>query len=150
MSAFGKSIPRDLICVFPEGLNKHQALERMLEMIAQTGVITDTRAFLQALFERESIRSTGFKGIAIPHVRIDGITEPTIGVGLSPSGIDFDSLDNAPVNIVVLFAMPSGSDKEYLGYLARVMMSLRTAGFSQKLLACRTAEDAAQVLETGP
>ena len=46
--------------------------------------------------------------------------------------------------------MPSGSDKEYLGYLARAMTSLRTAGFSQKLIACRTPEDAARLLETGP
>lgn len=150
MGAFGKNIPSNLICIFSEHVNKRQALEQILEMVAKTGVITDKPAFLQALFDRESIRSTGFKGIAIPHVRIDGITEPTIGVGLSPSGIDFDSLDTGPVNVVVLFAMPSGSDKEYLGYLARVMMSLRTAGFSQKLLACRTPEDAARLLETGP
>jgi mannitol/fructose-specific phosphotransferase system IIA component (Ntr-type) len=150
MRAFGKSIPKELICLFSAGLTKRESLEQMLEAIAATGVVKDKESFLQALFERESIRSTGFKGIAIPHVRIDGITEPTIAVGISASGIDFDALDSSPVNIVVLFAMPSGSDKEYLGYLAQVMMSLRTAGFIQKLLACETSEDVAQVLEKGP
>jgi mannitol/fructose-specific phosphotransferase system IIA component (Ntr-type) len=150
MGAFGKSIPKELICVFPEHLSKRDALERMLETIAKTGVVKDKGAFLEALFERESIRSTGFKGVAIPHVRIDGITEPTIGVGISRSGIDFDALDSGPVNIVVLFAMPSGSDKEYLGYLAQVMMSLRTAGFGQTLLACKTPKEVERVLEAGP
>ena len=110
MSAFGKRIPKEAICILPPG----------------------------------------FKAIAIPHVRIDEITEPTIGVGISPSGIDFDALDGNPVNIVVLFAMPSGSDKEYLGLLAQVMLSLRTAGFTQKLLACKSPDEVVKVLDTGP
>jgi mannitol/fructose-specific phosphotransferase system IIA component (Ntr-type) len=150
MGAFGKSIPEALVTVLPPGLGKKDALEAMLRLVAKAGVISDQASFRQALFDREAIRSTGFKGIAIPHVRIDGIKEPTIAVGLSASGIDFDSLDNGPVNIVVLFAMPSGSDKEYLGYLARVMTSLRTSGFTQKLLACTTAADATRLLEAGP
>lgn len=150
MRAFGKSIPKEVIRLFPAGLNKKTVLEGMMEAIAATGVVKDRTAFLRALFEREAIRSTGFKGIAIPHVRIDEITEPTVGVGISRTGIDFDALDSAPVNVVVLFAMPSGSDKEYLGYLAQVMLSLRTAGFTQKLLACNSQEEVAQVIEQGP
>lgn len=150
MGAFGKNIPKDVIRVFPGGLSKKAVLEGMMDAIAATGVVKDPSAFLRALFEREAIRSTGFKGIAIPHVRIDEVTEPTVGVGISRTGIDFDALDGAPVNIIVLFAMPSGSDKEYLGYLAQVMLSLRTAGFTQKLLACNTPEEVAQVIEQGP
>ena len=150
MSAFGKRIPKEAVVILSAGLTKRAALEQMLEAISKTGVIKDREIFLRALFEREAIRSTGFKGIAIPHVRIDEITEPTVGVGISASGIDFDALDGNPVNIVVLFAMPSGSDKEYLGMLAQVMLSLRTAGFTQKLLACKSPEDVVRVLETGP
>ncbi len=150
MSAFGKRIPKDAISILPAGLSKRAALEQMLESISKTGVVKNREAFLRALFEREAIRSTGFKGIAIPHVRIDEITEPTVGVGLSAAGIDFDALDGNPVNIVVLFAMPSGSDKEYLGLLAQVMLSLRTAGFTQKLLACTSPDEVAKIIETGP
>ena len=150
MSAFGKNIPKDAICIFPEGTTKREALEMMMEAIERTGAVTDHEAFRRALFERESIRSTGFKGIAIPHVRIDEITQPTVGVGVSKTGIDFESLDSEPVNIVVLFAMPSGSDKEYLGFLAQVMMSLRTGGFTQKLVACESPQEVLQVLESGP
>ncbi len=150
MSAFGKTIPKEAICIFPTGASKRDALELMMQAIERTGNVKDHEAFRRALFERESIRSTGFKGIAIPHVRIDEITEPTVGVGVSQSGIDFESLDSEPVNIVVLFAMPSGSDKEYLGFLAQVMMSLRTGGFTQKLVACKTPDEVLQVLEKGP
>lgn len=150
MNAFGKKIPEAAICIFPNGASKRDALEMMIEAVERTGTVKDREAFRRALFERESIRSTGFKGIAIPHVRIDEISEPTVGVGVSSSGIDFESLDGEPVNIVVLFAMPSGSDKEYLGFLAQVMMALRTGGFTQKLIACKTPRQVLDVIEKGP
>lgn len=150
MSAFGKDIPKEAICIFEPGTSKHTALEQMIDAIEATGAVTDREAFRKALFDREAIRSTGFKGVAIPHVRIDEITEPTVGVGVSKEGIDFESLDSEPVNIVVLFAMPSGSDKEYLGFLAQVMMALRTGGFCQKLTACDSPEEVLDVLNQEP
>jgi len=146
MSAFGKEIPEEAICILDSGVNKHDALESLIDAIASTGVVKDRDAFRKALFERESIRSTGFKGVAIPHVRIDEITEPMVGVAISPDGVDFESLDSEPVNIIVLFAMPSGSDKEYLGFLAQVMMALRTDGFCQRLMKCSTPEEVLDVL----
>ncbi len=146
MNAFGKDIPSEAISLFEVGTSKHDALDQIIDSIEKTGVVTDREAFRRALLERESIRSTGFKGVAIPHVRIDEITQPTVGVGVSRDGIDFESLDGEPVNIVVLFAMPSGSDKEYLGFLAQVMMSLRSEGFCDKILACNTPEEVAAVL----
>lgn len=146
MNAFGKEIPKEAVCIFSDDTSKHDALDTIIEAICAMGVVGDRESFRKALYERESIRSTGFKGVAIPHVRIDEISEPTVGVGISKKGIDFDSLDNDKVNIVVLFAMPSGSDKEYLGFLAKVMMALRSGDFCEKLLACDTPEQVATVL----
>ncbi len=146
MNAFGKDIPAEAISIFSDTSSKFDALETMIDCLMQTGMVTDREALRTALFERESIRSTGFRSVAIPHVRIDEILEPTIGVGISKAGIDFESLDNEPVHIVVLFAMPSGSDKEYLGLLAQVMMSLRTPGFNERLLNCTTPQQVAAVL----
>jgi len=146
MSAFAKNISEEAICLFEPGLSKHEALERMIESVMRTGHVNNREAFKAALFEREAIRSTGFKGVAIPHVRIDEISEPTVGVGVSKGGIDFESLDNDPVHIVVLFAMPSGSDKVYLGVLAQVMMALRTEGFSERLVACETPGEVKEII----
>jgi mannitol/fructose-specific phosphotransferase system IIA component (Ntr-type) len=146
MNAFGKEIPKEAICIFTGEMSKHDALDTMIEAICSMNVVKSPETFRKALYERESIRSTGFKGVAIPHVRIDEISEPTVGVGISKAGIDFDSLDNDLVNIVVMFAMPSGSDKEYLGFLAKVMMALRSGDFCEKLLACDTPEEVATVL----
>lgn len=149
MNAFGKEIPKEAICIFPANCSKFDALDTMIDAIFKTNSVTDRAALQKALFEREAIRSTGFKGVAIPHVRIDEILEPVVGVGISESGIDFEALDSAPVNIVVLFAMPSGSDKEYLGFLAQVMMALRSEGFPEKLVKCKSPEDVLAVLNAG-
>lgn len=147
MNAFGTDIAKETICIFKAGASKYDALETMIDAIVATGVVTDREAFRRALFQRESIRSTGFRSVAIPHVRVDEITTPTVSVGISRDGIDFEALDSEPVNIVVLFAMPSGSDKEYLGFLAQVMMALRSPGFCGKLTSCESAEDVLAVLE---
>ena len=129
-----------------EKASKYEALDQLVDAIISTKVVTDREAFRKALYDRESIRSTGFRRVAIPHVRIDEILEPTMGVGVSPKGIDFESLDNEPVNIIVLFAMPSGSDKQYLGWLAQVMMALRSEGFVDGLVGCKTPEEVVSFL----
>jgi mannitol/fructose-specific phosphotransferase system IIA component (Ntr-type) len=91
--------------------------------------------------------STGVgSGIAIPHVCIGEVQRPVLGVGISPSGIDFAALDGEPVYIIVLFAMPAGSQKEYLSLLAQVMRALKDSAFREQLIACQTREEAASVL----
>lgn len=147
MSAFGIDIAPEAVCIYASGVTKHDALDRLVEAITQTGVISDVEAFRQAVHEREVVMSTGIgAGVAIPHVRIPEVLKPAIGVGLAPEGIEFDTLDDAPVRLVVLFAMPSGAHKEYLGLLAQVMVTLKTPGFRDSLLACKTPEEAIAII----
>lgn len=147
MSAFGIHIGPETVCIFEPGVTKHEALDSMVDAVAKTDAVNDVEGFRRAVLDRESVMSTGIgQGVAIPHVRIDAITRPTLGVGVSREGMDFDTLDDEPVQIVVMFAMPAGSQKEYLGLLAQVMMSLKTPGFRDSLLACETPDALLSVL----
>src|SRR5690606_18307426 len=111
--------------VFGRGVSKEEALESMVESMYDAEVVDDREAFRKAIHEREAVMSTGIgSGVAIPHVRINQVKRPAVGIGVSREGIDFDTLDAAPVHIIVLFAMPSGSQREYLGLLAQVMLTL--------------------------
>lgn len=149
MGAFGIDIDKEAVCVFDPGVSKSEALEQMVESLFKTDVVDDRDAFRRAIYEREAIMSTGIgAGVAIPHVRIPDIKRPTIGVGLSKDGIEFETLDDAPVHIVILFAMPSGSQREYLGLLAQVMLTLKVPGFRERLMACGTREEVLDVLNT--
>jgi mannitol/fructose-specific phosphotransferase system IIA component (Ntr-type) len=147
MSAFGLEISESQICVIPKGASKQEALDTLITAVGTNPVVTDVEAFRAAVYEREGIMSTGIgEGIAIPHVRIPEITEATLGVGIAPAGIDFDTLDNKPVNVLVLFATPAGSDKEYLSLLAQVMLSLRNKELFDGLVACKTPAEVYAVL----
>jgi len=147
MSAFGIEIELNQACVLPEGLNKHDALDRLIDAVGQKPAVTDKEVFRRAVHDREGVMSTGIGGgIAIPHVRIKEVTSPTLGVGISVDGIDFGTLDNKPVHILVLFATPEGAEKDYLSQLAQVMLALRDPELFERLLACTTNEELAAVL----
>jgi len=137
MSAFGIEIEERAVRILGKGVTKHGALDALVDAVCQTGAIASKGAFRSAIYERESIQSTGVGGgVAIPHVRIEEVLRPVLGVGLSRDGVDFDSLDNEPVNVLVLFGMPSGTQRAYLDLLARVMVSVKDAQFREELLKC--------------
>jgi fructose-specific phosphotransferase system IIA component len=149
MSQFGLAIDPRSVCIFESAVSKHEALDQLVDAIASTGTVDDAEAFRRAVRERESVMSTGIgSGVAIPHVRIDAINAASVGVGISKEGIDFNTLDNKPVHIIVLFAMPSGSQKEYLGLLAQVMTTMKAPGFREELGGCTSPEEVAALLNT--
>ena len=149
MSTFGVEIPPSMIHVCRPGMSKQDILEALVAITLDAGVVTNETAFREAVYEREAIMSTGIgAGVAIPHVRIPEVTKPTLAVGISRDGIDFQTLDDAPVHIVVLFAMPFGAHREYLVLLSQVMSSLKTPGFREALLGCESPAAAATVLNT--
>lgn len=137
MTAFGVEVDKDAVCVFEAGVSKHEALDRLVDAVAHQDAIRSREALRRAVYEREAIVSTGIgRGVAIPHVRIDEVAYPCLGVGTSRDGIDFGTLDDQPVHVMVLFAMPSGSQRDYLGMLAGVMTALKRPGFADKLALC--------------
>ena len=148
MSAFGISVSEGSTCIFKDPISKREALDRLVDAVSSTGAVKNVEAFRRAVHERESIMSTGIgQGIAIPHVRAEAITTPTVGVAVAPRGIDYDTLDNEPVYVIVMFAMPAGAQKEYLGLLAQVMQALKDKNLKDRLLACNTAAEVLVVLD---
>lgn len=147
MSVFGVEVKESQICIIGGRVSKHDALEKLIDVVAQNPAVTDAAAFRRAVHEREAVTSTGIGGgIAIPHVRIPEITAPTLGVAIVTKGVDFEAIDNNPVHIMVLFATPKGADKVYLGLLAQVMQALRDVNLYTRLAACQTPGEAHNVL----
>ena len=146
LPVFGIDIDEASVLVFSEKVSKHDALDSLVDAVSETGAIQDKDAFRDAVHDRERVLSTGIgQGVAIPHVRIDAVTEPTLGIGVSASGIDFDTLDDAPVHIIFMFAMPTGSQKAYLSLLSKVMHAVKNPDFTKRLTAGATP---GEVLET--
>jgi fructose-specific phosphotransferase system IIA component len=107
---------------------KQEALVEMVDAVAASDVVTDRAALLEAVRERERILSTGIGlGIAIPHARIDAVRRFVVAIGRTAAGIDFESIDQKPVHIVVLIAGPKDTQKPYLELLAQLSKRLKLA-----------------------
>lgn len=98
-------------------------------------------AVLKALKAREEQRSTGIGGgIAIPHCFSNSIDDVVAIFGRSHEGIDFCSLDRAPVHFIVLFVVPESQYTLHLKTLAAIAKILNSAD-TRKRIAEATSED---------
>ena len=101
----------------------------------------DERRLFDRLLERERLGSTGIGGgIAIPHARMPSLTKPVGLFARLATPIDFDAIDERPVDIVFLLAAPEGAGADHLKALARVSRLLRDRALVDKLRATENAE----------
>lgn len=111
-----------------------KALFQQVAAIAARGQPLDAKLIVERLADRERLGSTGFGGgVAIPHGKIDGL-DHVIGVfARLASPIDFNAIDDMPVDLVFLLLSPPDAGVEHLKALARVSRRLRDRTFIAKL-----------------
>lgn len=103
----------------------------------------DRDSILAALKQREETMSTGIGfGIAIPHATSDRVQEVVVAFGRSPEGIEFESLDNQPVRLIVLFISPKNEYQQHLRTLAAIAKQLNDRSVREQL---SLAEDASAI-----
>lgn len=89
---------------------------------------------VEAISSREDLGSTGLgNGIAIPHGKLAGLKSVTALLARLEQPIDFDSVDDQPVDIVVMLLAPSGAGADHLKALSRVARLLRTESVVEQL-----------------
>ena len=93
--------------------------------------------------------STGIGfGIGIPHASTDLIYEVVGAFGRSKKGMNFDALDNQPVNLVMLFLVPQGQFQKHLHTLANIAKLLHNKEFRQALETAPGADSIIQIIRT--
>ena len=93
------------------------------------------------LLERERLGSTGIGGgIAIPHGRMAPLSKPCGVFARLAHSVDFDSIDERPVDVVFLLMAPEGAGADHLKALARVSRLLRDRALVDKLRATDSAD----------
>ena len=101
----------------------------------------DERRLFDRLLERERLGSTGIGGgIAIPHGRMANLTKPIGLFARLGNPVDFDSIDERPVDTVFLLLAPEGAGADHLKALARVSRLLRDRSLVEKLRATESAD----------
>jgi len=101
--------------------DKKSAIKELINLLVESGKVKDADEVFRAVYEREKIGTTGIgQNVAIPHGKTTAIKKITGAVGISRKGIEFQSLDGEPVNIVFLLLGPEDISGEHLKALARV------------------------------
>ena len=96
---------------------RDEAIGEIIDVLIGSGAIREDMrgSVIEALLERERKGSTGFgKGVAVPHVKIDGMDHMAAAIGLSEDGIEFNSLDKKPVHSVFLLLSPAEDPEKHL------------------------------------
>lgn len=94
----------------------------------------DKAAAAAALSARERLGSTGFGGgVAIPHARLDGLSQPVGAFLRLDTPAPFDAVDGQPVDLLFVLLSPMTAGPEHLKALARISRALRDREFVAKL-----------------
>lgn len=89
----------------------------------------------ESAWQREQIASTGLThGLAVPHARIEGILTPIIAVGVAKKGVDFDSLDGKPAQLIFLIVTPKSDMQAQLDMLADIGHTFQKPDFVERVL----------------
>lgn len=116
--------------------NRWEAIEELIDNLVANAKIRaeDRESIIAVVKKRENSMSTGIGfGIGIPHASTDLIYEVVGAFGRSSQGIQFDSLDNQPVKLVMLFLVPQGQFQKHLHTLANIAKLLHKTEFRQSL-----------------
>jgi mannitol/fructose-specific phosphotransferase system IIA component (Ntr-type) len=130
--------------------NRWEAIDELVQqLVSTTKVRSEHRdAIVAVVKKRESSMSTGIGfGIGIPHASTDLIQEVVGALGRSKKGIEFDALDNQPVNLVVLFLVPQGQFQKHLHTLASIAKLLHVKEFRQELEQAAGAAEMFQIIK---
>ncbi len=117
--------------------------QAMQEIAAKAAELTGQgeREILEILLQREKLGSTGVgNGVAIPHGKLSKLNNLFGLFARLERPIDFEALDNQPVDLIFLLLAPEGAGADHLKALARVARLLRDPEIVQKLRESRDAD----------
>ena len=126
-------LTEESVLVCTDIISKHDVLVRLADQVSkQTG--HSAAEVFAALNDRESLGSTGLgNGIAVPHGKYAPLKSVMAVFMKLTTPVDFESVDDQPVDIVMMLLAPMGAGADHLKALARVARVLRTDSIAEAL-----------------
>ena len=134
------------IVIWNEPVRKEAVLGRLVERIGQRDGDRDPGKLLNAILEREEQGSTFFnEGAAFPHVRVNGLTNSIVSLGLTRQGVS-DERTEKPVELVFLILSPAENPDEQIKILALASHAAQDRHLLQSLRSAQTSEEAMKTI----
>jgi len=132
----------DLIKVPLAAKDKYAAIEELVDLLHKNKKIDDKAPLLQAVLNREATRSTGIgQGLAVPHGKCKGLACLVMAVGKPAVPMDFESVDNQPVNLIVLLGSDLDQTGPHIQALARISRFMMMPSFQKQIERAKTPDE---------
>lgn len=133
----------DTQTVFPElkAKDKAETLDKLISSLESKVSNSEVEKIRDAVIEREKIMSTGVgKGLAIPHGKTAGIEETLAAFAILKEPVDYEAIDDQPVNMIFLLVGPQSSNSMHIKLLSRISRLMNNSNFRNRLQECKTSE----------
>jgi fructose-specific phosphotransferase system IIA component len=131
-----------------KSLKKEDVFSEIADALYESKNIQDKNAAVNALLDREKHGTTGIgNGVAVPHARLETLSEAVLYVGISKQGIDFSSLDGKPARIIILLLAPVSDIGTSLKILANIARMINDRYFTNQLMQASTNEELYNILK---
>ena len=130
--------------------DKEGVVRELVTSLVESGQLgaDDLDGIVQAILKREELGSTGIgRGIAVPHTKHPSVKKPVGTVGVSPTGVEFQSLDGEQVQLFFMLISPPDQPNDHLRALENISKQLQDETFCRFLKQSKTAADVQQILE---
>lgn len=140
-------LEEDFIVTELKAKDKRGVLEELVQVIVDRVPSLDKDSLVKVLLERERLGSTGIgDGVAIPHGKFPGLSQPIVSFGRSTKGLNFDSMDGEPAFLFFLIVAPENSASIHLKALARIARILKNSSFRKTLMGASSRESVYQTI----
>jgi PTS system nitrogen regulatory IIA component len=127
--------------------SKKAALEALAGLIASADPDVTRAEVFESLLAREKLGSTGLgHGIALPHGRRKGGTKTTGAFMRLQAGVQYDSMDQKPVDLFFALLVPEESTEEHLNILSKLAKMFSNTELVNNIRTCETAESLYNIL----
>lgn len=121
---------------------KTEAIAELVDLLAANGEVQEPKKVLDSVLDREATRTTGIgNGLAIPHGKCPGLTNLVMAIGRAAHPIDFQAIDNRPVNLIWLLGSPPDKTGQHIHALARISRLMTIDKFRQAVASAKTAQE---------
>ncbi|MDT2758807.1 PTS sugar transporter subunit IIA [Enterococcus xiangfangensis] len=145
-------ITENLIQLEMKAKTKKEAIHELTRLLMINGDIEDEEVFIEDVFQREAEGITGIgNSIAIPHGKSDSVIKTSLVVGKTTTPIEWESLDDEPVRVIILFAVKNtDANTMHIKLLQKVAMLLADEDFIENMLNTQTKSKMLELLSQDP
>ena len=140
---------KDFIIAELKSTAKEDVINELIDLFDNDTRVIDIKKVRDAVLDREKIMSTGVgKGFAIPHGKTSAVNEILAAFGKTEHPIDYQALDNQPIQLVFLLVGKDNMVSTHIKLLSRISRMMTKDEFREKLIQAKSNDEIVELFKT--